>query len=246
MLLHQRLRRPGGAVQMTEPACLICGAPLRYQETAHEMTCALCGTKHAGNAACIHGHFVCDACHAAPAAAVIRSVAMTTAAKDPFAIATAMMQSPAVHMHGPEHHILAGAALLAAYRNVGGEIDLPAALEEMIRRGSMVPGGFCGLAGACGAAVSTGMCYSIATKTNPLSTESWGEANLLTATCLTAIGRVGGPRCCKRDTYLALETAVRCIREQTGIAIEWQKQPRCEFFPRNRECLRERCPYFPK
>lgn len=157
-----------------------------------------------------------------------------------------MMQSPAVHMHGPEHHILAGAALLAAYRNAGGEIDLPAALEEMIRRGSMVPGGFCGLAGACGAAISAGMCYSIATKTNPLSTESWGETNLLTAACLTAIGRVGGPRCCKRDTYLALETAVRCIREQTGIAIERQKQPRCEFFPRNRECLRERCPYFPK
>lgn len=101
-----------------------------------------------------------------------------------------MMQSPAVHMHGPEHHILAGAALLAAYRNAGGEIDLPAALEEMIRRGSMVPGGFCGLAGACGAAISAGMCYSIATKTNPLSTESWGEANLLTA--LPALLRSGG------------------------------------------------------
>ncbi|MCQ2356891.1 MAG: DUF5714 domain-containing protein, partial [Methanocorpusculum sp.] len=46
------------------------------------------------------------------------------------------------------------AVLLAAYWNAGGEIDLPAALDEMIRRGSMVPGGFCRLAGACGVSVS--------------------------------------------------------------------------------------------
>lgn len=228
----------------TEPACLICGAPLRYEDTAREMTCAVCGRTCSGNACCVHGHFVCDDCHAAPAAAVIRSIALTTSSKDPFAIATAMMQSPAVHMHGPEHHILTGAALLAAYRNAGGAIDLPVALEEMLRRGAMVPGGFCGLAGTCGAAVSAGMFYSIITKTNPLSTESWGTVNLLTAACLTAIGSTGGPRCCKRDTFFALETAAAFVREHTGTAMELPARPRCIFFRRNRECLRERCPWY--
>ena len=145
-----------------------------------------------------------------------------------------------------EHHILAGASLLAAYRNAGGELDLPTAVEEMLRRGAMVPGGFCGLAGTCGAAISAGMFYSIVTKTNPLSNETWKDAQLLTAACLTAIGSHGGPRCCKRDTYLALQTTVRFMREHTGIAMEWQRKPQCIFSQRNRECLKEKCPYFPE
>lgn len=230
----------------TEPACLICGAPLRYLECAREMTCAICGKICLSNAECIHGHFVCDDCHSTPAAVVIRSIALAASEKDPFVIATAMMKSPAVHMHGPEHHILAGASLLAAYRNAGGELDLPTAVEEMLRRGTMVPGGFCGLAGTCGAAISAGMFYSIVTKTNPLSKETWRDAQLLTAACLTAIGSHGGPRCCKRDTYLALETTVRFMREHTGIAMEWQRKPQCIFSQRNRECLKETCPYFPE
>lgn len=37
-------------------------------------------------------------------------------------------------MHGPEHHIMVGCALLTAYHNAGGEIDLPKALNEMVSR----------------------------------------------------------------------------------------------------------------
>lgn len=81
------------------------------------------------NAWCKAGHFVCNACHAAPAISVIRSIAVTTLSNYPFAIAIAIIRSTAVHMDGPEHHVFTGAALLAAYRNPGGEIDLPAALE---------------------------------------------------------------------------------------------------------------------
>ena len=28
------------------------------------------------------------------------------------------------HMHGPEHHVMVGAALLTAYKNAGGAINL--------------------------------------------------------------------------------------------------------------------------
>ena len=225
-------------------ACLLCGAPLRYQDTAKEMTCAICGRTFSRNAACENGHFVCDDCHAAPAVAVIRHAGMTTASKDPVEIATAMMNCPSVHMHGPEHHILTGAALLASYTNAGGMLDLPGSLAEMIRRGSLVPGGFCGLAGACGAAVSAGIFYSIITQTNPLSTNSWREANLLTAACLTAIGNHGGPRCCKRDTFLAIRTAVPYVSEHLGISMELPVRISCTFSAGNRECLREHCPFF--
>lgn len=225
-------------------ACLICGAPLRYQTTAEEMTCAVCGRTFSSNAVCANGHFVCDECHAAPAVAAIRYISMTTTSKNPIEITTAMMNCPSVHMHGPEHHILAGAALLAAYHNAGGRLNLSGSLAEMIRRGSMVPGGSCGFAGACGAALSAGIFYSIGTKTNPLSTESWGEANLLTAACLTAIGSHGGPRCCKRDTYLAVRTTVPYVSGHLGITMELPDRICCTFSAGNRECLGDHCPFF--
>jgi len=48
-----------------------------------------------------------------------------------------------VRMHGPEHHVLDGAALLTAYRNAGGSVDLPAALAELMSRGLQMPGAMC-------------------------------------------------------------------------------------------------------
>ena len=66
-----------------------------------------------------------------------------------------MMSMPSCHMHGPEHHVMVGSALLTAYKNAGGEIDLQKALHEMYCRGKAVPGGACGFWGACGAGVST-------------------------------------------------------------------------------------------
>ena len=50
-----------------------------------------------------------------------------------------------VRMHGPEHHVLDGAAVLTAYRNAGGNVDLPAALNELMSRGLQMPGGSCTL-----------------------------------------------------------------------------------------------------
>lgn len=77
-------------------------------------------------------------------------------------------------MHGPEHHVMVGSALLTAYKNAGGEIDLVKALSEMQARGKKVPGGACGFWGACGAGVSAGMFVSIVTGSTPLTNEAWG------------------------------------------------------------------------
>ena len=43
-------------------------------------------------------------------------------------------------MHGPEHHVLVGSALLTAYKNCGGDLDLNEALSLMEERGKQVPG----------------------------------------------------------------------------------------------------------
>ena len=96
---------------------------------------------------------------------------------------------------------------MTAYKNAGGDIDLETALVEMMRRGKSVPGGACGFWGACGAAISSGMFISIISKSTPLAQEPWGLSNRMTARSLDEIGKIGGPRCCKRDSYLSLLSA---------------------------------------
>ena len=73
----------------------------------------------------------------------------------------------------------------------------------MQQRGKQVPGGTCGFFGCCGAAVSAGIFGAIVLESTPLSEETWGKANLLTSKCLANEAKVGGPRCCKRNTYLS-------------------------------------------
>ena len=142
--------------------------------------------------------------------------------------------------------MLVGSSLLTAYRNAGGDIDLDEALGEMAVRGKRVPGGSCGMAGCCGAAVSAGMFYSIITKTSPLSSVTWGDCNILTSECLAKIGSVGGPRCCKRDSVIAMTAAVGFVADHLNVRMELPKHYVCSFSERNAQCIGERCPFHPK
>jgi hypothetical protein len=155
-----------------------------------------------------------------------------------------MMDMPFCHMHGPEHHIMVGAALLTAYHNAGGEIDLSKALSEMISRGSKVPGGACGFWGACGAAVSTGMFISIITGSTPLMNESWGHSNLMTSRSLARLGEIGGPRCCKRNSYMSILTAIDYAHEITGVKMQ-KPHILCRHMSSNSQCIGLRCPFHP-
>ena len=111
---------------------------------------------------------------------------------------------------------MVGAAPLTAYKNAGGKLDLESALREMYSRGKAVPGGACGFWGACGAGISAGQFLAIATASTPLAREPWGLSNQMTARALDSIGKVGGPRCCKRDSWLAVQAAVDFVREHLG------------------------------
>lgn len=163
--------------------------------------------------------------------------------KNPLVLLQSMMEHPYIHMHGPEHHILVGAALLTAYRNCGGEVDLEQALKEMIKRGKKVPGGICGFWGCCGAAVSSGIFVSIVTGSTPLSKEPWGLSNEMTSRSLKAISGLGGPRCCKRNSFTAIRTAVAFVKEHFQISMELPKKILCDFSHDNHQCIGKRCPY---
>ena len=226
--------------------CLVCGKPLEYFESAREMKCTFCGQSFFSNAACEDGHFVCDKCHAEKALEVIKTIALETKSSNPYEIAHQMMKSSFVHMHGNEHHILVGSALLAAFKNSGGKIDFPAALDEMRRRGLQVPGGACGLWGACGAAISSGMFISIATGSTPLKDKEYALSNQMTSESLLKIALTGGPRCCKRNTFTAIKTAVEFSYLELGVKMEMpEDRIVCDFYPLNKQCKGVECPYFP-
>ena len=161
---------------------------------------------------------------------------------DPIAIVWRLMDLPFCHMHGPEHHVMVGAALLTAYKNAGGALDLEQALREIYSRGKAVPGGACGFWGACGAGISAGQFCAIATQSTPLAREPWGLSNRMTARALDSIGTVGGPRCCKRDSFLSILAAVDFAREQLGVKME-RTVPICTYSPQNSQCLGVRCPF---
>lgn len=221
--------------------CLICGAPLTYFEYDMEMECALCHKKESSNTACEKGHYVCDECHSSGVDAIVGSC-LSDDSKNPIIILQKLMALPFCHMHGPEHHIMVGSALLTAYKNSGGKIDLHKALVEMQSRGKKVPGGACGFWGACGAGVSAGMFVSIVTGSTPLGNEEWGLSNMMTSRALGAIGTVGGPRCCKRDSYLSIVEAVKFVKERIGVEMEIT-DIKCIHSKFNNQCIGIKCPF---
>lgn len=225
-------------------ACLVCGKPLKYFAEEKEMTCSICGRQYMSNASCEDGHYVCDECHGKKGIEHIMSYCSESKLKNPLLMAQEMMKDPYIYMHGNEHHVLVGAALLTAYYNAGGQVNFAEGLEEMRQRGSKYPGGSCGFWGCCGAAVSVGMFLSIVTKTTPLSGKSWSAVNQITANALGKIGELSGPRCCKRNSFTAIIAAVKFVKEKYGIAMELPDKITCEFYPHNKECTRKACPYF--
>ena len=221
--------------------CLICGAALEYLEFGTQMECAVCGRRETSRTRCVNGHYVCNDCHMDGMDATL-GLCLRSTSKNPIGILQELMSQPFCHMHGPEPHVLVGSALLTAYHNAGGSIDLPAALAEMVSRGKSVPGGACGFWGACGAGISTGIFVSILSNSTPLSEEPFGLSNRMTAKALEQIGTIGGPRCCKRDSLLSVLAAVAFVREQFGIEMEVPDVV-CEYGAQNNQCIGIRCPF---
>ena len=221
--------------------CLICQAPLVYLEADELMECAICHRRERSKTRCINGHYVCNECHMSGLDSII-GLCLKETSRDPVEIIEKMMALPFCHMHGPEHHVMVGASLLTAYRNAGGELDLEPALTEMLNRGKSVPGGACGFWGACGAGISSGMFVSIISKSTPLAEEPFALSHRMTAKSLGAIGGIGGPRCCKRDSYLSLLSAVDFVRENFGVQME-KADIVCSRSAQNNQCIGKRCPF---
>lgn len=149
-----------------------------------------------------------------------------------------------VSINGPEHHILDGASILVAYKNAGGDIDLDAALSKLMYEGLRMPGAMCGLWGICGAITSVGAALAIIDGTGPLSTDgTWGNHMMFTSDAIGELGKINGPRCCKRDAMVAFKNAIKYINEHYEVNLE-AEDVKCDFYNQNAQCIKERCPYY--
>lgn len=227
---------------------MICGEPLVYHSQALRQTCLYCGGSFESAASCQQGHFVCDGCHGAEASDLIEQYCLaagsTPGSTDPVAMAITLMRHPALAMHGPEHHFLVPAVLLAAYQHFDPDDGLAVRLKQARKRAEGVRGGSCGFCGNCGAAVGTGIFMSLITGATPLAQKGWQLSNRMTAESLLAIAEYGGPRCCKRDTYLALQSAQAFLQKQFDLEMPLTTPIHCEFSAMNKECLGSNCLFF--
>lgn len=221
--------------------CLICKAPLEYLVNSVEMECFICHKKENSKTHCENGHYVCNDRHTEGIDSIF-AMCLSEQSKNPVEILNKMMNMDFCHMHGPEHHIMVGSALLTAYKNSGGNIELEKALIEMYSRGREVPGGICGFWGACGAGVSSGIFISIITNSTPLAGKAFGLSNKMTSKSLNLIGEIGGPRCCKRDSYLSILSAVDFVKENLNVEME-KSHVICSFSGNNNQCLGKNCPF---
>ena len=226
--------------------CLICSAELEYLTSQKNMNCSICGKEFESNAACKNGHFVCDSCHHMDGMDYIFTYCLNSSSINPVEMATAIMLNPNIKMHGPEHHFLVPAVMITAYLNkTGNPESIPDKLKVARSRAKNILGGFCGFYGSCGACMGNGVFMSVILDSTPLSTNEWKLANLLTSESLREVAMHGGPRCCKRDTYLSLEKAVEFVKDNLNTELE-ASEISCGFYHRNKECLIKECPYYPK
>lgn len=86
---------------------------------------------------------------------------------------------------------------------------------------------------------------SIITRSGPLKTREWSLSNRMTARSLNAIAWSGGPRCCKRDSWIAIREAAGFLKEECGIDLPLQEHLECEYSTINRECTGYECPFYP-
>lgn len=165
--------------------------------------------------------------------------------KKPIEIFRKITQMDFVRMHGPEHHILDGGALLTAFYNAGGNINLEKSLEELMSRGMKMPAGMCGMWGVCGAVTSIGAALSIIAKANPGKiVDSWGTNMECTSRAVASLGEVGGPRCCKRNVYLTFKEAIKFVNKYYDVILEEEGEIKCIHSHINMQCIKERCPFY--
>ena len=204
------------------------------------MECAICHKKESSKTRCINGHYVCNDCH--------------TQGMDNSSLACAWrrLHRPRPYPPPDDGPVLlpyararapcdGGAALLTAYK-CRGQVGPGERSGDVQLGGKAITGGALVASGQpAGGGISAG-----AVRSHRHGIHAWpgspGLSSQMTARALDSIGKVGGPRCCKRDSWLAVQAAVDFVREHLGVEMQ-HSVPVCSYSARNSQCMGKRCPF---
>ena len=159
-----------------------------------------------------------------------------------------LLRSPRLPMHCPQHHYLIPAAMLMAARKVqaGSLEELRDDLTEAMMRAKNVLPAFCGSCGSCGTAVGLGIYTSILLNADQYSIHSWALVNRIAGECLLKIAEIDRPRCCKRNSYIALQVGEQFSKEVLGLDLGTSENIQYSFYKKNAsECKKQDCPFYP-
>jgi len=223
--------------------CMLCGQPLVYLEEQRQETCVFCGNQYPANAVCEQGHFVCNLCHGKDMVDVVKHICTHTDATDMIDLINQLRSHPSFPLHGPEHHFAVPGVITAVFRNLGGDItnsDITTAID----RGRAVPGGVCAFWGTCGAAVGAGIAFGIILKSTPLKPKARQIVQQVSEAVIHDLSRIEAARCCQREVWTTLKTVARLSEVYLPLVLKADGEVQCRQQGKNRECIREACPYF--
>lgn len=221
--------------------CMICGAELLYHSTDQNSKCHYCGQVKPANARCAQGHFVCDQCHSTDAVEIVKQVCLHSKESDAVTLMQTIRSHPHFRVHGPEHHALVPAVILAALKNSGVPIS-GEQIQTAIQRGQTIAGGACAFLGICGAAIGVGIAFSVLMGANPYQADNRQFVQKITQEVLETISAYKAPRCCQRDAWLALQKASELLKGKMGIQLTVNRVIACKQFSENKECIHKQCP----
>ena len=225
--------------------CPNCGTKLKRMDEKTIGKCKLCGKDCESDCECGKGHLICGDCTENLIREKIKEVCKTTKSKNPYDVLEEIYSDGIVSTRFLKNHICIGAALAAAFNNASEKkIDIDPIVDEIMRRGALIPPKACGHAGDCGAAVACGIFYSTVTGTHPLTQgQQWGDVAVLTGTCLVDLGKIGGPRCCNRGALVSMKNTVLQVKEKLGVEMEWYDR-KCIHKDWNKQCKGKDCPFY--
>ncbi len=153
--------------------------------------------------------------------------------------------SPDLPFHGPWHHGIAPAVLIAALKNNGYDFS-DDDVREALKRGLMIPAGACGFHGLCGAGSAPGIVASIVLKANPFVDKNRSSSLAGNSNSLKLVANMGGPRCCRLSSYASITLAIGMLEKMGYILPREKMANRCSIHTLNRQCHGSDCPYYPK
>ena len=96
----------------------------------------------------------------------------------------------------------------------------------------------------CVAKIDIDAALAIIDGTGPLSTDgTWGNHMQFTATAVGELGKINGPRCCKRDAMISFKNAVEYVNKNYDVHLEYSSV-KCEYSEINQQCIKDKCTFF--